>query len=127
MSMKWDIADDVVAYYPITPEPKAKPKRGRVAMIAAAAALTTAVTVGGVAFASHPSAVRMVSYGSSKSVALSEGFKFVRPRGIRQNDRDELADVQVGMSTRRLGEFHSKLFVKDSEPAEELVGDYSFL
>jgi hypothetical protein len=127
MSMKWDIADDVVAYDPTVAKASARPKRRKAAILAAAAVLTTAVSVGGAALASQSPTVWMVSYGSSRSVPISESFRFVRPRGVRTAVHNEVADVQVGMSTRRLGELHRKLFVTDKESEEELVGDYSFL
>jgi len=125
--MKWDVADDVVAYSSVAAKPNVKQKRGKVAMIAAATALTTAVTVGGTAFASMPTAVHVISYGSSTSVPILERLAFVRPRGFRQSHNDELVDVQVGMSTRRLGELHRALFSVDTEPEEEIVGDYASL
>lgn len=124
--MKWDIADDVVAYTPPPAERKAKRLR-RAAQVAAVAALTTAVTVGGMTFASQPSTIHVVSYGASEAVPVAESTPFVRPRGTRAAQTDHLVDVSVGMSTRRLADLHRTVFVADSEPEAELIGDYSYL
>jgi hypothetical protein len=125
---KWDIVDDVVAYEPMSTDmEKVSRIRAKLSKVATSAVFGAVVLASGFVMNSKLTTLHVTSFGTSAPVQLSERLKFVRPRGNRAANAAMAVDTLAGMSTRRLGELHQKLFIPDTSVQEELTGDYAFL
>lgn len=124
---KWDIVDDIVAYEPMADVGKARRSRARIAKVTSA--IFSVVLTSGIVLATGQRTLQLVSYGTSDAVKLSESLRFTRPRGYdsRIVAAAQDVDTRIGMSTRRLGELHGRLFIQDTSVHEELTDDYDFL